>query len=158
MERDAVTTTIEAPVSRYKRNNYLIWTVLLIGLAVWFAYDGYKNEKFIAKHTKDGIPDATLKSHRVSPPFMIFGGLVLGAVSLVIRNRKITADDQALQVNKTTIPYERIEAVDKTHFDKKGYFVLTWNNSDQKKESMKLSDRDYDNLPAVLDRIVEKIS
>lgn len=151
-------TTIEAPASRYKRNNYRIWAVVLIGLAVWFAYDGYKNEKFIAKHTTDGAPDATLKFHKTSPPFMVLGGLAMGVMSMVIRNRKIIADDQTLQVNKVVIPYDRIEAVDKTHFDKKGFFVLTWKNSEQGEQTLKLSVRDYDNLPAVLDRIVEKIS
>lgn len=152
-------TQIEAPVSRYKRNNYLIWAVALVGLAVWFAWDGYRNEDFIKKHTQDGLPDATLKFHRVAPPFMIFGGLVMGAMTLVVRNRRIVADEQALNINdKLTIPYDRIEKVDKTHFDKKGYFVLAWVDADQKEQQTKLSDRDYDNLAAVLDRVVEKIS
>ena len=152
-------TQIEAPVSRYKKNNYLMWAVILVGLAAWFAYDGYKNHDFIKKHTKaDGTPDATLKFHKAAPPFMLLGGLVMGVMTLVVRHRRLTADDQALHANKLTIPYHQIEAVDKTHFDKKGYFVVMWKGPDQKERQTKLADRDYDNLSAVLDRIVEKIS
>lgn len=152
-------TQIEAPVSRYKKNNYLIWAVALIGLAAWFAYDGYANQTFIEEHTtEDGTPNATLKFNRVAPPFLVVGGLVMGSMVLVIRNRKVVAAEETLQINDKTISYEQIEKVDKTHFDKKGYFTFTWMNADQKEQEMKLSDRDYDNLGPVLDRIIEKIS
>ena len=152
-------TQIEAPASRYKKQNFILWAIVLIGLAVWFAHDGYRNQEFIKKHKlEDGSPDATLKFNKYAPPFMIFGGLVMGAMALVTGRKKLIADDQSLQFSDQTIPYNQIEKVDKTHFDKKGYFVLTWKKDDGSETDIKLSDREYDNMPAVLDRIIEKIS
>ena len=148
---------VEAPVSRYKKQNLLIWIAVLAGLAVWFAYDGYMNEKFIEKHTKEGRPDHTLIFNRVSPPFLLAGSIVLAGWLMMIRNRKLTATDDSLHTGKAEIPYNRIESIDKTHFDSKGFFTLSYEENGQKRE-VKFSDRMYDNLPAVLDRIVEKIS
>ena len=42
---------VEARLSMYKRNNYMIGMAVLAGLALWFAYDGYFSEKFIEEHT-----------------------------------------------------------------------------------------------------------
>ncbi len=39
-----------------------------------------------------------------------------------------------------------------------GYFIITYKNKDGKEINQKLSDRKYDNLPAILDHLVAKIS
>ena len=63
---------IEAPVSKYKKNNLRIFIILCIVAAVWFGYDGYFSKKFIEKHQDvQGNPDSTLAFNRKSPPYFI---------------------------------------------------------------------------------------
>ena len=148
---------IEAPLSSYKKKNILIVVAVLIGVGAWFAYDGYKNPDFIKKHTVDGVADSTLNFNRKAPPFMIGAGILLGIYFVVIKGKKIVADENELIAGSTTVSYDSIEKINKTHFDKKGFFIVTYSQGGQNKE-LKLSDRTYDNLGAVLDQIVSKIS
>ena len=148
---------IEAPLSSYKKKNILIIVAVLIGVGAWFAYDGYKNPDFIKKHTVDGVADSTLNFNRKAPPFMIGAGILLGIYFVVIKDKKIVADENELIAGSTTVSYDSIEKINKTHFDKKGFFMVTYSQDGQNKE-LKLSDRTYDNLGAVLDQIVSKIS
>ncbi len=150
---------IQAPFSRYKRNNILIWIVLLVGVGAWFAYDGYLSRAFIEKHTlEDGQPDSTLLFNRKAPFGMAAAALVLGIYLAVSKNKKVVADEQALRLGSLEIPYERIESINKTHFDKKGYFLLTYKADQEQTRELKLSDRSYDNLPELLDTLIRKIS
>ncbi len=76
---------IEAPVSKFRKNNLKIYIAVCILIAVWFGYDGYFNEKFKQKHTdKNGKPDSTLVSNQKAPihlydygnslvPFVLWG-------------------------------------------------------------------------------------
>ncbi|MHC4292434.1 MAG: hypothetical protein ACYSTR_09520 [Planctomycetota bacterium] len=148
---------IEAPLSRYKKQNLLIMAVILIGVGLWFAYDGYKNQDFINKHTVDGVPDSTLNFNRKAPPFMVGAGILLGIYFVIAKGKKLIAEENELISGNVKIPYDAIEKINKTHFDSKGFFTLTYNENGQNKE-LKLSDRTYDNLGAVLDHIVSKIS
>ena len=149
---------IVAPLSSYKKKNLLIIAAVLIGVALWFAYDGKYNQNFIDKHTTaNGTPDPTLVFHHKAPPYMIGIGILFGIYFVIVRNKKVVADDSNIIAGKTTISYDSIEKINKTHFDKKGFFVITYSQDGQGKE-LKLSDRTYDNLPAVLDHIVSKIS
>jgi hypothetical protein len=148
---------IEAHLSRYKKQNMVIIAVVLIAAGAWFAYDGYKNQKFIDKHTVDGKPDSTLNFNRKSPPFFIGAGVLIGIYFFVAKNKKIVAGENELISGSTTIPYDSIEKINKTHFDKKGFFTITYTENGQSKE-LTLKDRTFDNLPAVLDHIVSKIS
>ncbi|MHC5098273.1 MAG: hypothetical protein ACYSOL_09155 [Planctomycetota bacterium] len=148
---------IEAPLSSYKKKNILIIVAVLIGVGAWFAYDGYKNPDFIKKHTVDGVADSTLNFNRKAPPFMVGAGILLGIYFVVIKGKKIIADENELIAGSTTVSYDSIEKINKTHFDKKGFFIVTYSQGGQNKE-LKLSDRTYDNLGAVLDQIVSKIS
>jgi hypothetical protein len=146
---------IEAPLSKYKKQNFLIIAAVLIGAGVWFAYDGYKNPSFIEKHTVDGVPDHTLIFHQKSPPFFIGAGVLVGVYFFIVKGKKLVADENELISGNVRIPYDAIEKINKTYFDSKGFFILTY--TEQEKE-IKISDRTYDNLPAVLDHIVAKIS
>lgn len=149
---------IEAPLSKYKKQNMLIVAAILIGIGGWFWYDGYKNPDFIKKHTlEDGTPDSTLNFNRKAPPFMIGAGILLGIYFVVVKGKKVVADEGQLIAGNTTIAYDAIEKINKTHFDKKGFFIITYSQDGQSKE-LKLSDRTYDNLSAVLDHVVSKIS
>jgi len=148
---------IEAPLSNYKKKNILIIAAVLVGVGAWFAYDGYKNEDFINKHTIDGVADSTLNFNRKAPPFMIGAGILLGIYFVMVKGKKIIAGENGLVCGKVEIVYDAIEKINKTHFDSKGFFVITYSQDGQNKE-LKLSDRTYDNLGAVLDQIVSKIS
>jgi hypothetical protein len=147
---------IEAPLSSYKKKNILIVAGILIGIGGWFAYDGYKNEDFIKNHTVDGIADSTLNFNKKAPPFMIGAGILLGIYFVTVKGKKIVAGKNGLLCGRVEIAYDAIEKINKTHFDKKGFFIVSYSQDGQNKE-LKLSDRTYDNLPAVLDQIVSKM-
>ncbi len=149
-----------APLSKYKRNTCLIWMTVLIGFATYCVYDGYFNNKFRDKHTgHDGKPDGTLVFNQKAPPFLVGVAVLIGAYLFVIRNKKIVAEENALVINgRVNIAYDSIQKIDKTHFDSKGRFTFTYRRPDGKEIDRKLSDRDYDNLGAILDHLVAKIS
>jgi len=149
---------IEAPLSKYKKKNMLITMAILIGVGIWFYYDANHNPKFIEKHTVDGVPDSTLTFNLKSPPYLVGAGIVLGIYLFIIKDKKVVADDKTLNISKETIAYEAIEKINKTNFDSKGYFIITYTAGEGQSRDIKISDRTYDNLPAVLDHIVAKIS
>ncbi len=149
---------IVAPLSRYRRNNHLILLAVLVGLASWFYYDGRYNEEFITKHTKpDGTPDDTLVINRAAPPYLMIGAVLVVANFVRVRNQRIRVDDEHLSVNALTIPLSAITQIDKTYFDSKGFFVLSYKTNGSEK-NLKLYARSYDNLSAVLDRLIEELS
>ena len=76
----------------------------------------------------------------------------------ILKNKKIVAGDTGLVTEKQTISYDSIEKIDKTHFDSKGYFIITYKNADDGESQLKISDKNYDNLGAVLDELITKIS
>lgn len=151
---------IEAPISKFKRNGLIIWTVACIVVGAYCAYDGYFNEKFKKKHTnEDGTPDSTLVFNRKSPPFFFGAGLLLGAYWFVIRNKKLIADETELVFSdKDKIAYDSIQQIDKTYFKKKGRFVITYKDENGKEVNRKISDRTYDNLEPILDHLVAQIT
>lgn len=149
---------IEAPLSRYKKNNMIIITMVLIVAGVWFYKDGYTNADFIAKHTnEDQSMDHTLLAHRYGWPVLVAGGLLTGAMFLLKRDKKIVADEKQLTVGRTVIPFDSIDKINKTNFDKKGYFTITYKDNGTSRD-LTLSERTYDNLSAILDHTVSKIS
>jgi len=149
---------IEAPLSSYKKKNMIIIACVLIGVGGWFLYDGYYNQTFIDEHTVDGVANSTLNFNRKSPPFFIGAGLLLGGWFFVVKNKKIIAGEEGLKIGKETIHYEKIEKINKTNFDSKGYFIVTCTDQNGQQKELKLSDRTYDNLGAILDHLVAKIS
>jgi hypothetical protein len=150
---------IEAPLSKHKKNNFRIGIVVLVGLAIWFAYDGYRSEEFIKRHTdQNGKPDSTLAFNRKAPPYLVGAAVLLGVYLFAIKDKKVVADESSLIVGKRQIAYDSIEKIDKTHFDSKGYFVITYKDYQGVDASLTLSDRIYDNLSTVLDELVAKIS
>jgi hypothetical protein len=152
--------TVEATFSKYKRNNFLIGIAICILLAAWFAYDGYFNEEFKSKNTNDnGRPNSTLVINQKSPPFFLGAAIVLGAWLYAVKDRKIVAAENEIALGENDkIPYSSIEKIDKTYFDSKGYFIITCRKQDGSRFDRKISNRTYDNLTAVLDETVAKIS
>jgi len=149
-----------APLTKYKKNTCLIWMAVLIGFAAYCVYDGYFNEDFKGKHTTtDGKPDGTLVFNQKAPIYLVGVAVLLGAYLFVIRNRKVVAEENGLVIDgKVNIVYDSIQKIDKTDFDSKGHFTLTYKGPDGKEIDRKLSDKDYDNLRAILDHLVAKIS
>jgi len=150
---------IEAPISKFKKKNLKIYIIVLIGLASWCLYDGYFNDKWIEKHTDaDGNPKDYLVFNRKAPPFFIGAAVLLGVYFFAIRNKKLIADENELVISdKEKIPYDSIQKIDKTRFDSKGFFLITYKNKNGSEANRKLSDRTYDNLAAILDKLVAKI-
>jgi len=150
---------IVGPVSGHKKNTLILYMVMLVGFGLWCLYDGYFNKDFIAKHTENGRPNGNLVFNRYAPLAMILGAVALGVWLHRIRGRKVVATDTELNVDgRLKVHYDSIEQIDKTHFEKKGFFVITYKTDSGIETTARLSDRDYDNLGPLLDRLVEKIS
>ncbi|UCD49156.1 MAG: hypothetical protein JSW27_16675 [Phycisphaerales bacterium] len=151
---------IEAPLSKYKRNNILIYIAVCLGLAGWFAYDGYLNQSFISEHTtEEGNPNGVLVFNQKSPPAFVVAALLLGGYLYAIRQRKLVADENELIVaGKERIPYSEIEKIDKTYFGDKGFFTIVYRKGNGTEAKRRLSDRQYDNLKPILELLVEKIT
>lgn len=157
---------IEAPLGRYKKSNLKIYIVVCVIFAVVFAYDGYLSKyewshrrSFYEKHVKNGQPDDTMIFNQKAPIFLGAAAVALGIWLWTIKNRKLIADENELIVSdKQKIPYGSIEKIDKTFFEKKGFFVITYKDENGSEVNLKLSDRTYDNLAAVMDHLVAKIS
>jgi len=151
---------IESPISKYKKTNLKIYIFLCIAVAAWFAYDGYINKDFMEKHTDDnGKPNSTLVFNQKAPPFFAGAAVLFGVYLLVVKNKKLIADENELIFSaKKRISYDSIQSINKTYFDKKGFFVITYKNESSNVVNRKISDRKYDNLAAILDHLVAKIS
>ena len=159
---------IEAPISKFKKNNFRISIAACLGMAIIFAYDGYLSKyKWSMRYSfyeeqvvdNDGKPTPTMVFNQKSPPFFAGAAVLLWAYLLAIKNKKLIADENELAFgDKDRIPYDSIERINKTYFDKKGFFVFTYKDKNGNQIDRKLSDRTYDNLGAILDHIVAKIS
>jgi len=151
---------IEAPISKSKKNYIVIWIVCCLAGAAWLAYDGYFSKTFIKTHTNsDGSPDSTLAFNRFSPPVLVVAAAALCVYLLVIGKRRIAAGESELVIcDKERIRYDSIEKIDRTHFESKGFFIITYKPDGSREIDRKLSDRNYDNLGAVLEKLVAEIS
>ena len=151
---------IEAPISKFKKNNFKIYIAICIGLSIWCIYDGYYNEEWIAEHTNsDGTPMAYLTVNRSAPYYLIGAAVLLAGYFFVIKSKKIIADENELIISaKEKISYDAIEKIDKTNFESKGFFIVTYKDQSGGEVDRKISDRKYDNLSAVLEHLVAKIS
>lgn len=157
---------IEAPYSKYSKTNFKIGIVLCVAVAIIFAYDGYLSKyewslrrSFYEEHVKDGKPDFDMVFNQKSP--FVFVGLaaVITAWFWARKNKKVLADENELIISdKERISYDSIQQIDKTYFEKKGFFVITYKDKDGKEVRHKLNERTYDNLAAILEHLVAKIS
>ena len=150
---------IEAPASKYKLKTLIIYIVALVAIAGWCVYDGYFNEKWIEDHKDaDGNPETYLVFNRKAPPYLGAAAVLIGIYLSMIKNKKILADENGIILGKRTVSYDSIEKIDKTQFEPKGYFTITYKNEQSGETDLKISDRDYDNLQELLDHLVAKIS
>jgi len=149
---------VAAPFCKYKKTNLKIYIVMLLAFAVYFAYDGYYNQKFIQKHTNIGNPDSTLVFNRKSPPVFLAAAAVIAVWYWKVKDKKLVADDEAIVLSeKDRIPYNSIEGI-KDNYKSKGFFIIEYKLPDGRKSQRKISSSTYDNLEAVLELLVSKIT
>ncbi len=157
---------IEAPISKFTKTNFKIYIIGCVALAIIFGYDGYlskyewsQRRSFYEKHVIDGKPDGDMIFNRTSPFFFAGAALLLYAYYRTVKNRKILAEENELIINnKKKILYDSIQKINKTHFEKKGYFTITYTDNDGKETDLRFNERKYDNLPAILEHLIAKIS
>jgi hypothetical protein len=157
---------IEAPYSKHNKNNWKLAIGFLVGFAIAFAYDGYlsqyewsRRRSFYEEHAPNGVPDSDMILNQKLPFVFTPLAAICLVWLLVVRNKKLIADDHELIISeKKKIPYDSIEKIDKTYFEKKGFFILTYKDPNGREVDFKLSDRKYDNLGPVLDHLVAQIS
>jgi len=157
---------IEAQYSKYNKTNFKIGIAVCIGAAIVFGYDGYLSKyqwshrrSFYEKHVKDGQGDHTMIFNQKAPIFFVAAAAVLTAWYWARKSKKLLANENELTINgKRKIAYDSIEKIDKTHFDSNGYFIITYKDENGIKSDCKLSNKTYDNLPAILEKLVAKIS
>ena len=150
---------IEAGISSYKKNRLKMFIVAGLVLAGWCIYDGYFNQKWIEKHTNtDGSAKMYLVFNQRAPYFLVSGVILLGIYLASIVGKKVVVDDEKLIVDGKEIKYDSILKLDKTYFDSKGYFVLTYKTAQGGETVKKISELRYDNLTPILDHVVSKIS
>jgi hypothetical protein len=151
---------IEAPLSKYKRNSFLIYIAICLVMAAWFAYDGYLSQSFIDKHTNEqGVADTDLLINRYAPPVLVGIAALFGLWFGAVRGRKLVADENDLVISaKKRIPYDAIESIDKTYFEDKGHFTIVYERDTGAQAKCKLDDRQYDNLKAILEHLVARIT
>ena len=158
--------TIEAPISKFRKNNLKIYIIVCLIAAIIFAYDGYLSKyqwshrrSFYEKHVKQGQLDDTMVFNRIAPIFLISAAVLLTVWLYVLKDKKLLSDEGELIISgKKRISYDSIRKIDKTHFESKGFFLITYKDENGNEVNQKLSDRTYNNLAAILDRLVEKIS
>lgn len=159
---------IEAPISKFKKTNFKIFLGICIAIAIIFAYDGYLSKyKWSGRYSfykeqvldNDGKPTPTMNFNRKSPPFFLAGAVIFAVFLYVLKDKKLIADENELVItDKKRISYDSIQQINKTYFEKKGFFVITYKDKGGGEVRLRLSDRKYDNLPAVLELLVAKIS
>jgi hypothetical protein len=157
---------VEAPFSKYKKNNLKIYIAVCFVFAVILAYDGYLSgyqwshrRSFYEKHVKEGKADDTMIFNKIAPFFLVALAVILAGRFRTLKNKKLLADEKELIISdKERISYNSIQKIDKTHFGSKGIFLITYKSKDGSEVSCKLSDKNYDNLAAILDELVAKIS
>lgn len=150
---------IEAPVSKFSRTNLKIYIVVCTVATIWLGYDGYFNKKFIEENSPDGKPNGTLIFNQKAPPVFIAVAVLFGIKLYLIRNKKLIAGKKELIFSdKDKIAYESIQRIDKTYFESKGRFVITYTNENGRETDRKISDREYDNLKAILEHLVAEIT
>jgi hypothetical protein len=151
---------VEAPISKFKKNNIKICIAVCTGLVIWCVYDAYFNTEFIDKYTDaDGNPTGWLVINKAAPPFLIVAAGVFAVYLYYLKDKRLIADENELVIqDKKRIPYGSIQQINKTYFDKKGFFHITYEDNKGSPTKLMLSDRKYDNLEAVLEQLVRKIT
>jgi hypothetical protein len=129
---------IEAPCSKHKKKNLIIYIAACLIFGFVFAYDGYLSKyewsmrhSFYQKHVVDGQPDDTMMFNKKAPVFLVVLAIGIAAWLKIVLARKVIASEQELIINnRQKIPYDSIQKINKTYFNTKGFFVITYETED----------------------------
>jgi len=144
-----------ATLGTYRKRSFQIYIFVCLAFAAWLAYDGYFSQSFIEEHSKDAAGRTTLAFNRIVPFVLAPLAAIIAVRWWMVKDRKVVADGQTLTLeNGQKIAYDRIEKIDKTHFERKGYFSITYRDAEGKETECRLSDRRFDNLEAVLVELI----
>ena len=104
-------------------------------------------------------PDETMLFNQIAPIFFAAGAVILAVRFWLSKDVKLVAGENELIVaGRERIPYDAIDRIDKTYFEKKGFFTVVYKKPNGSEVHRKLSDRDYDNLAPILDHLIAKIT
>jgi hypothetical protein len=104
-------------------------------------------------------PNETMLFNQISPIFFVAAAVLLAVRFWLRRGIKLVADESELVVaGRERIPYDAIDRIDRTYFEKKGFFTVVYKKGNGREAHLKLSDRDYDNLRPILDHLIAKIT
>ena len=157
---------IEAPYSKYRKTNLKILIFICLVAAIIFGYDGYFSKyewsgrrSFYEKHAPGDMLDGTMKFNQRAP-FVLVGISIISAIWLIkIKDHKVIAGENELVIGgNEKIPYNSIQQIDKTHFESKGFFMISYKTPDGNDALKALSYKKYDNLKALLEHLVAKIT
>jgi len=148
---------VEATGSKFTRNNRFYLAALCLAGALWFGYDGwfgsYRDKEL---EGNDGKPTANLLFNQYSPIPLAVIALCSLYFGFQITSRKIVADEEGLVLSSgEKIPYRAMKKIDKRRFKDKGLLTIAY-EIDAGEKTIKLSDRQYDNLGKLLDEIVRQ--
>ncbi|HSV26736.1 MAG TPA: hypothetical protein VLH60_02485 [Sedimentisphaerales bacterium] len=147
-----------APFGKYRKQTFMIYIFVCLGLTAWFIYDGYFNQSFIEKHTVDGEPNSTLLFNRRGPIAFVPIAILVALRWWMVKDRKIVADGTTLILDTgKKIAYDSIEKIDKKDFEKKGHFTITYRSEAGQSVARKLSDRHWDKLDELLAELVSAV-
>ena len=173
MEADLAGGLIEGPISQPLREVFETAKIQLSADATvsvrepdvqWMVHDRgedypiLKEEMALLTVYRAG-PDGIMLFNRISPMVFMAVAVILAASFWRCKGDKVVAAETELIVSgRERIPYDAIESIDRTHFQKKGFFAIVYRPNGNAEVRLKLSDRQYDNLGAILDHLVAQIT
>jgi len=148
---------VEAPGSKYSRNNKWIVAVVCLAGALWFGYDGWVGDYSKTQLAEnEGKPTANLQFNRYAPIPLVIIAIVSAISAQGVASRKIVADEKGLVFpGGELIAYASIESIDKRFFEKEGRFSVQYSEGGVSK-TIRFSDRKNDNLGLLLDEVVRR--
>jgi len=104
-------------------------------------------------------PDGIMLFNRISPIAFLAGAIVFAASWWRCKDDKVVAEATELVIaGRERIAYDTIEGIDKTHFEKKGFFTIIYKPNGDAEVRRTLNARNYDNLRAILEHLIGQIT
>ncbi len=104
-------------------------------------------------------PDGVMLFNMISPVVFIAIAVLWSVLYWRSKDDKVVAEETELIIaGKERIPYDAIEKIDKTHYDRKGHFTIIYRSKGGPEARCTLRDRQYDNLGAILDHLISQIT
>jgi len=136
--------SVEARISPSWAGRWLLIAVSLLGFAGWYAYDaqtGYPRENQEAAARQEAPP---YSERDIAVQWMIAGGCLVLSVVVLMRlavhfGRRWSADETGLRGPRgLDLSYDRITAIDKTRWDRKGIAVVHYQTPSGEAGAVKL--------------------